>query len=140
MDVRALGVDHLLRDCREGSGLDGDAVKGITVTRGDCKARIDAHVFGDWAAHRLIDADPVTAEDYGLDTSSWRVSHVPTGFCIGSQIDDVTEREAICIAQALGKMMPSLPPMEGNTSLSKDPWLYLVQQIIGEALHDMVSP
>lgn len=69
---------------------------------------IDAHVFGDWAAHPGIDADNEPRLDW------WVVTHVPNGRRIRSA-GQMTEREAIDLAGALDQRKVKLPVYSGPT-------------------------
>jgi hypothetical protein len=75
---------------------------------GDRTITIDAHVFGDWAAHPGIDLD----EEPRLDW--WVVTHVPNGRRIRSA-GQMTEREALVLAAALHRRAPKLPIYTGPT-------------------------
>lgn len=60
----------------------------ITTTHGDHE--VDAHIYGDWAAHRVYNAP------------GWDVTHVPSGrYLPGLLFDPLNEREARAVAKAL---------------------------------------
>lgn len=69
---------------------------------------INAHVFGDWAAHPGIDDDDEPRLDW------WVVTHVPNGRRIRSA-GQMTEREAIDLASALDQRKVTLPVYRGPT-------------------------
>jgi hypothetical protein len=69
---------------------------------------IDAHVFGDWAAHAGIDDDDEPRLDW------WVVTHVPNGRRIRSA-GQMTEREAIDLARTLDKRKVKVPVYLGPT-------------------------
>lgn len=69
---------------------------------------IDAHVFGDWAAHPGIDPNNEPRLDW------WVVTHVPNGRRIRSA-GQMTEGEAIKLAHALDQRKVKLPVYRGPT-------------------------
>lgn len=69
---------------------------------------IDAHVFGDWAAHPGIDPDDEPRLDW------WVVTHVPNGRRIRSA-GQMTESEALKLASALDQCAGKLPVYSGPT-------------------------
>lgn len=71
---------------------------------------IDAHVFGDWAAHPGIDYDGEPRLDW------WVVTHVPNGRRIRSA-GQMTEREALDLACMLDQRAGKLPVYHGSTEV-----------------------
>lgn len=55
------------------------------------KRKISAHVYGNWAAHPA------------LHGSGWTVTHVPSGCSSARMAADLTEGDAIALAQALDR-------------------------------------
>jgi hypothetical protein len=53
---------------------------------------VDAHVFGDWAAHRTYDR-----------RHGWSVTHVPSGRCLPDLVGPLNKREAQAVAEAIHK-------------------------------------
>lgn len=84
----------------------------------DRHIQIDAHVFGEWAAHPGI-----AGEDLELRLDWWVVTHVPSGRCILSSVGQLSEVEAIELARVLGERLPPrlVPPMPADGSFVELP-------------------
>lgn len=106
----------------------------VTSKGGAHRARVDAHVFGAWAAHRIPSFD----EAFGCSwAGGWRVAHVCSAAAIAGLIDDLTEAEAIAIAKALSKQLPDFPNVSADDvrkGKPGEPWGYLVQAVVAETL------
>jgi len=78
---------------------------------------VDAHVFGEWAAHPGIDGDDLSER---LDW--WVVTHVPTGRTICSAVGRLDEPEAKTLASALGERLPAglIPSIPMDISFDYD--------------------
>jgi hypothetical protein len=72
----------------------------VSCTRGRF-VEVDAHVYGEWAAHPGVDGDDLSER---LDW--WVVSHVPTGRCIVSAVGCLNDDEAKQLASAMGERLP----------------------------------
>lgn len=105
----------------------------VTSSRGIYRERVDAHIFGDWVAHRIPDFD-----DSSLHAKNgWRVAHRHSGAAIASLVDDLTEGDAIAIAKALNRQLPDFPKVTAEDARRGDvmpPWGYIVQAVVAETL------
>lgn len=90
----------------------------------------DAHVFGDWAIHRM---------HFGI-CKGYRVTHATSGFAIARLVDDLNKPDAIRIAKALRDRMPVIPLTaldmngNGNAKINIPDIGHIAQAIVAEAL------
>jgi hypothetical protein len=93
---------------------------------------VDAHVFGEWAAHQAVLRDNVT-----LDPDLWVVTHVPNGMNCCQASGMLAESTAKRVAQALSRSIPTglipvlPPPYDGKVSSGT---VRLVRSVIEEVL------
>ncbi|HEU4727641.1 MAG TPA: hypothetical protein VFT22_07125 [Kofleriaceae bacterium] len=82
----------------------------------------DAHVFGEWAAHR---------NPYAIMGDHWRVTHVPSGAGILAIADDMERGDAIGLAKALNLRLPKIVV---TNYLIDDETKHLIAATVGEYL------
>lgn len=77
---------------------------------------IEALVVGDWAAHDSIEdvvSGPVNDREF--ESPGWRITHVPSGYCLPAHFD---EEEAVWILGEIGKL-PAPTPEDVSQHTSK---------------------
>jgi hypothetical protein len=100
---------------------------------GNRRVAVEAHVFGEWAAHPGIDGD-----DLELRLDWWVVTHVPSERAIISTVGPLTEGEAIDLARILGERVPPgiVPPMPADGALDVKIPLH-VKRVIRSVIYDV---
>jgi len=69
----------------------------ITIAAQSGSRSIKAEIIGDWAVHRVVDADPLSS------CEGYRVSHRQTGMAIAAVADDLSHQDALLIAHSLNE-------------------------------------
>jgi hypothetical protein len=75
----------------------GEQMTTIKIATEGGDRDVDAHVYGDWAAHR------------GHGCRGWSVTHVPSGRCLPELSGPLNEREAQSVAEALHNQCDGSP-------------------------------
>lgn len=100
---------------------------------GNRRIAVEAHVFGEWAAHPGIDGD-----DLELRLDWWVVTHVPSERAIISTVGQLTEADAIDLARVLAERVPRgiVPPMPTDGSLDVEIPIQ-VKRVIRSVIYDV---
>lgn len=100
---------------------------------GNRRVVVEAHVFGEWAAHPGIDGD-----DLELRLDWWVITHVPSERAIIRSVGQLTEVEAIDLASVMGERVPRgiVPPMPTDGRLDADLPID-VKRVIRSVIYDV---
>lgn len=99
--------------------------------------QIDAHMFGEWAAHPGVSGD-----DNSLEYDWWVVTHVPNGMNCAKACGQLDEATAIRLARMLAERVPACfvpvfpPPYDGKPPENVR---RLVRSVIFDTLGEIVK-
>lgn len=85
------------------------------------RMKVAATVFGIWAVHRC--------PEKSLRRAGWRVTHVPSGYCLSSRSDGLSKGDAMRVALLLAERVPAIDHRTTNPDDG-----FIVDAVFGEAI------